>query len=388
MSYNPEGWAGDCLTSYGSFNFGTVLTEVLYKCGGLQCSNPRDNVYGILGVVEDIFHLHDTCPLVVGYEIEVEGLYFTMTKTLVETVPNLAILSLVRDPSQRSILSLPSWVPDLHHITKLPFDIRLGLSRKRSQIIPYNVAYHSANVPIHRYVQGNVLHLRGSYIGDLIDCGGVVDDRNPQLITRQFLPMLDICNALPNVLRNGEDRIEALWRTIVIDKGKDWERPAAAELSECFHDWILHFLAHIRVRSPEALAIACEKVARLSEGTSMNLKLPAVAEGQLWRYRLQTMSSLELRRYIPRTSIDRFDESVSRLRALFRTSMDDLGLGPPSSRPGDQVWALENTRMPFVLRPTPEASSFEVVGECYVHGIMDGQLLAGNSLDFQPICLV
>jgi hypothetical protein len=68
--------------------------------------------------------------------------------------------------------------------------------------------------------------------------------------------------------------------------------------------------------------------------------------------------------------------------------MDDLGLGPPSSRPGDQVWALENTRMPFVLRPTPEASSFEAVGECYVHGIMDGQLLASNSLDFQPICLV
>jgi hypothetical protein len=132
VSYNPEGWAGDCLTSYGSFNFGTVLTEVLYKCGGLQCSDPRDNVYGILGVVEDIFHLHDTCPLVVDYEIEVEGLYLTMTKTLVETVPNLAILSLVRDPSQRSILSLPSWAPNIHHITKLPFDIRLGLSRKKS----------------------------------------------------------------------------------------------------------------------------------------------------------------------------------------------------------------------------------------------------------------
>ena len=75
-------------------------------------------------------------------------------------------------------------------------------------------------------------------------------------------------------------------------------------------------------------------------------------------------------------------------RILFTTDLGDLSFGLLSSRPGDQAWVLENARMPFILRPTPDFSSFEHVGECYVHGIMDGQLIENNQLSFTSILMV
>ena len=95
-------------------------------------------------------------------------------------------------------------------------------------------------------------------------------------------------------------------------------------------------------------------------------------------------------RHIEISSARRFENARALMthRILFRTDSGDLGFGLLSSRPGDQVWVLENARMLFILRPTPDVSSFERVGEFYVHGIMDGQLIENNQLSFTPISLV
>lgn len=48
---------------------------------------------------------------------------------------------------------------------------------------------------------------------------------------------------------------------------------------------------------------------------------------------------------------------------------------PPLSRVGDEVCVLFGMEVPFILRPVPGSSSleYELVGECYVHGMMDGE---------------
>ena len=62
-----------------------------------------------------------------------------------------------------------------------------------------------------------------------------------------------------------------------------------------------------------------------------------------------------------------------------------MGLGSSGTQAGDQVYLLKGGRVPFVLRPVePESgvggdgeatAKYRFIGECYVHGIMDGQAL-------------
>ena len=65
-------------------------------------------------------------------------------------------------------------------------------------------------------------------------------------------------------------------------------------------------------------------------------------------------------------------------KRAFRTREDFVGLGPGEAKPGDVVVILDGFSAPYVLRKMEGlARGYEVVGECYVCGIMDGELLDG-----------
>jgi hypothetical protein len=61
-------------------------------------------------------------------------------------------------------------------------------------------------------------------------------------------------------------------------------------------------------------------------------------------------------------------------RNIFITKSGYLGLGPQHVEVGDQVVILRNADIPFVFRPC-DNSQFELVGESYIHGIMDGEFI-------------
>lgn len=53
---------------------------------------------------------------------------------------------------------------------------------------------------------------------------------------------------------------------------------------------------------------------------------------------------------------------------LFSTDNHKLGIGPSSTRNGDQVWVLNGARFPVILR-SPGTGLLIVVGPAYVHGV-------------------
>ena len=67
--------------------------------------------------------------------------------------------------------------------------------------------------------------------------------------------------------------------------------------------------------------------------------------------------------------------------AFFITETGYMGFGPSPTAPGDEVWVFYGGQVPFVMRPsTTEVSGnaswpLELVGDAYVHGLMDGQAL-------------
>ncbi|KAF2821512.1 HET-domain-containing protein [Ophiobolus disseminans] len=71
-------------------------------------------------------------------------------------------------------------------------------------------------------------------------------------------------------------------------------------------------------------------------------------------------------------------------QALFITKLGYIGIGPPDAQAGDQVWVFYGGQVPFFLRKTNPDNVIEgnhkltLVGDAYVHGIMDGEAVDGK----------
>ncbi|RAQ99947.1 heterokaryon incompatibility protein [Stemphylium lycopersici] len=70
--------------------------------------------------------------------------------------------------------------------------------------------------------------------------------------------------------------------------------------------------------------------------------------------------------------------------AFFIMEKGHLGMGPPDMRLGDQVWVLHGGNVPFVMRERLQGDGLHLVGDAYVHGIMDGQAVIGKQ-DLQTV---
>ena len=63
-------------------------------------------------------------------------------------------------------------------------------------------------------------------------------------------------------------------------------------------------------------------------------------------------------------------------RYLFMTEEGYIGLGPRAAKAGDRVCVLLGSNSPFLLRPIGNGQ-YQLVGHCYVYGIMSGEALLG-----------
>jgi len=50
-----------------------------------------------------------------------------------------------------------------------------------------------------------------------------------------------------------------------------------------------------------------------------------------------------------------------------------MGIAADTTKAGDWVCIVRGAQLPLVLRERKDEGTFEFVGECYIHGIMDGE---------------
>ncbi|KAF8849133.1 hypothetical protein BDZ45DRAFT_810221 [Acephala macrosclerotiorum] len=75
-------------------------------------------------------------------------------------------------------------------------------------------------------------------------------------------------------------------------------------------------------------------------------------------------------------SVDMFDDLIrimTRGLKFFLTEKGFMGIG--NAEVDDQVWVLLGGDVPFLLRRDTASASYFLVGDCFVHGIMDGEAL-------------
>jgi hypothetical protein len=70
------------------------------------------------------------------------------------------------------------------------------------------------------------------------------------------------------------------------------------------------------------------------------------------------------------------------------TKQQDVGIAPPTAREGDVVFVIDGGVVPFLLRKDEaHRDSFLLVGECYIHGLMNGEAEALRATSEQVISL-
>ena len=72
-------------------------------------------------------------------------------------------------------------------------------------------------------------------------------------------------------------------------------------------------------------------------------------------------------------------------RRFFTTRNGYIGLAPRSTTVGDLVCVLKGANVPFILRRKGE--NYVIVGECYCHGIMDGEAMLREDLQVQEMSI-
>ncbi len=85
-----------------------------------------------------------------------------------------------------------------------------------------------------------------------------------------------------------------------------------------------------------------------------------------------------------------FEKWVSH-RRFFKTKNGFFGLGPGNLHEGDRVWVVRGAHTPLVLRQVAEEETFRFVGDCYLHGCMEGEMLDekwGLESKFRRVTLV
>ena len=75
----------------------------------------------------------------------------------------------------------------------------------------------------------------------------------------------------------------------------------------------------------------------------------------------------------------------TRGRVLFTSSTGYIGLAPHSAREGDLIFIAMGADVPYLLRPFDDG--YELIGEVYVQGIMDGEVMRMEHIPVEDIMI-
>ena len=373
------------------------LQHVLRFLRPMDSYDPRDKVYAAVGIVNRFSPKGSRSFIYPEYETPVREVYEYTAKFLLENLPYLSVLTLVEDPSRRKIVNLPSWVPDFSSQQTVPL-----LQKRRP--MPYNAS--AGQSPSRSwFLKDSILRLRAGCHDTVAEVGISMSTTGEEppvswskflLKTLEFIDdALRLCSTLDPTYINGQSRIQALGTTMMA--GRAFSRADILHL-RC---WLLWHLVEASESGIEGVTDMLESIvyrmAVLNRSTLSEEDFLAVPQ-DLAHYAIQDVAKPEQRSVELNATVEEITEncdmfsrkfsSVYPYRRLYTTSKGYIGFGPMSTQVGDEVWIICDARTPFVLHPQPENSNvpkavkqFQLVGETYLDGFMDGEALKSGLVD-------
>jgi len=353
-----------------------ILLHLLRMARDFDCSDPRDRVYSLLGLVNHVCKERGLATLSILPNYNPSCTAASVLTSVAEAVISgsqcLGIMSHVSDLMYRQTPGLPSWVPDF--IRAPNYSMGKDALFDASRFVSDGQRGFQIN--------GNALRVHAT-------CVGNVRRIAPSRIDNQVENLFSMLRVVFNThLPRGVDRLEVLWRTMIWDVYGHAqvidEHPAPDYLEDAFFASLVPVVAR-SYQTPEFCAQASEVVDDLrrvlsKEQKDQPLSLTAKLIEMLSLYSAGCAAedddgdfSPNQRRADP-AIYSSHSSGVTWSQCLFWLDSGFFAMGPQSVDVGDSAWIISGCPFPMILRPRgSQSTEFEVLGRAYIHGIMHGE---------------
>jgi hypothetical protein len=308
------------------------LIHIMRTFRFFDSTDPRDKVFALLGISRDA----EILGLRADYNKNCEQVYADAVRRLIHA-GYMDILGLIQYP--KKVKGLQSWVPDLSRTSyRAPLQQR-SLERKgppgATRLEPkFFASAQEEKIVLKREntIGPNIpMSLHGVRVG-VVDYVGIEWD-NEGGVGQWLHELHRLSHLLPETQEDMKH--EAIWRAAVADQ----------EIRQ-------------GVRKPR---LADEKV-RIALATFKGKELNNVDEKDL--------ADIGLSYYCE------WLQTVAKGRRPLLAGGSYLGIGPSETEPGDFLYVLLGSDIPFVVREEKGSScKMRIIGEAYLHGIMDGEVM-------------
>lgn len=300
----------------------TSLVELCQSFRNTKATDPRDKVFAPRNLASDV----DKTLVPPDYTRHYTDVYRDVARMYLLRDASLDIFGYVVHPSPDSTAmqgspqdtSIPSWVPDWRHRIKVK-----PLPKLRDNIseVPMYDATKKVKMGL-PYIAGSCLHVRGHEVDVITDMCSICEGSELECVNAWLATLKFGANDVyPH--SHGETYEQAFWTTVVADLSYD-------AISRTYR----------RGRSFSVPRKSPKSKAEVLERDSFQLPMSLVCVG----------------------------------RRLTYTKGGHVAMVPAATRIGDRVTILSHGSVPFVLRHVT-GNHLSLVGECYVHGIMDGEAI-------------
>lgn len=340
------------------------LEILVSKLSDLGCGDPRDRIYSVLALAKD----HPPSVLEPSFSHDSHDSHLRIDyhkDTSIFHVYKYFFLHVVRRSTSLDIIcrrwsgaadkdtALPTWIRPLQPALQPPFDPNIAERTDADSLVgtPDSRFYDAARGTCADIRQQSTSPKSLLATGFGLDIISRLGPRASEgIILKEWLE-LGGCT-----ISDEEDTVpEAFWRTLVADRG-----PNGASVPSWYHRALLYCLANSTVNgdiNTIKLIEKCEK------GSSLVVDFLQRVQSVIWN------------------------------RKLLVSKQGWIGIAPMAALEGDAVCILHGCSVPVVLRSMkgPRGEMFwYLIGECYVHGMMDGEameLRTSNNLMIQEFDL-
>lgn len=287
---------------------------------GSGCTIPSDLVYSLLGSA------WECPPIEINYEHSTEMVFARTIAAIIDHEQSLSVLGMVE--KDRLEADIPSWVPDWRG---------LGLHTGMLSMYSHQYTATSRSRPVIRLSSdARRLTIQGLRLDTIVETESALAEDVEDWIARQY------AQKLPGHVMYGptKESLKDAYRRVTCLDLTDFE-PESPET---------------RWKADSAERFECIR-AHFSDG-----------EDGRRRYASLLFSLIE----------------KGRSRSIFMTDHGHLGMATNNIRGGDIVTLLLGGELPLILRPVEGVDIYTFVGECYLHGFMDGEGLVEARRQAQP----
>ncbi|KAI1855896.1 hypothetical protein JX265_011979 [Neoarthrinium moseri] len=361
--------------------------QLLWRTRDCMVSNPRDKIIGLLGMLLPSGTKTKFEP---DYGWPLEKLFYEFARYVLREYPfseRAALLSFAGLQRRRvgkvdqpqADIPLPSWVPDW-----LANDSASAAVYSIIREAPFRAA--KGTTPI-MYVMGEYgtdecyITQMGFRLGRISHLGLSADELNKEDEQETTTDAAQITNETKGKISSIGDANIAAMRTLDI-KWLQWHNEAARAVEAATAEGKLHRYEDTQSAFAITLLAGDQYTDNNATATTVPIENPVkslaavVADISSTEPTLGQIARNAESLYKTQTQV------ACRDRKIAVTDEGYMGLVPMCSQVGDEVFLLGGASVPFVLRRRdPAWNKFILVGDCYIHGVMEGEVMEGNSLD-------